>query len=62
VVSIEINGRPRVTPLGAFDDPSYARLAIDDAARYQGGDPFPHIVLDDFANVDLTRSLSAAFV
>jgi hypothetical protein len=53
---------PGVTPLGAFDDPSYARLAIDDAARYQGGDPFPHIVLDDFANVDLTRSLSAAFV
>jgi hypothetical protein len=24
-------------------------------------DPFPHIVLDDFINVDLARSLAAAF-
>jgi hypothetical protein len=62
VVSIEMNGRPRVSPLRAFDDPSYARLAIDNAARYQEGDPFPHIVLDDFVNVDLARSLSAALV
>jgi len=61
VVSIEIDGRPRVTPLGTFDDPSYARLAIDNAARYQEADPFPHIVLDDFINVDLALSLSAAF-
>jgi hypothetical protein len=60
-VKMETDGQPRVTPLALFDNPRYARLAIDNAARYQGADPFPHIVLDDFIDVDLARSLSAAF-
>ena len=53
--------RPTSTVEGVFDDSTYARIAVDNAVRYQGADPFPHIVLDDFLPADLARSLSAAF-
>jgi hypothetical protein len=49
------------SPTGVFDDPRYAAMAVEHAARYQGADPFPHIMLDDFLPDGLARSLSAAF-
>lgn len=48
-------------PLGVFDDPRFARLAVDSTERYRAAAPFPHIVLDDFLPESLARSLSAAF-
>ncbi|RYZ67578.1 MAG: 2OG-Fe(II) oxygenase [Proteobacteria bacterium] len=48
-------------PFGVFDDARYARLAVEQAPRYQSAGPFPHIVLDDFLPVPLARSLAAAF-
>jgi hypothetical protein len=50
-----------VDPLGIFDGPAYAKLAIGAAERYRTADPFPHIVLDNFLPEPLARSLSAAF-
>jgi Rps23 Pro-64 3,4-dihydroxylase Tpa1-like proline 4-hydroxylase len=48
-------------PLGVFDDPRYARQALDLAPTYQAADPFPHIVIDDFLPDALARQLSATF-
>ena len=48
-------------PLGVFDDPRFARLAVDSTQRYRAAAPFPHIVLDNFLPESLARSLSAAF-
>lgn len=48
-------------PIGLFDDPRYAALAVERAAAYQSADPFPHGVYDDFLPAELARSLSAAF-
>ena len=60
-MTIDTPGRQVVSPLGVFDAPAYAQLALDNAARYQSAEPFPHIVLDDFVPAELARSLSAAF-
>ena len=51
----------RTSPLGLFDDPRHARLAVERAGEYQTAQPFPHIVLDDFIDEPLARQLSAAF-
>ena len=40
-------------PLGVFDDPSYAALALANADAYQAAEPFPHGVYDDFLPHDL---------
>lgn len=50
-----------VVALGTFDDSKYARLATENAERYQNADPFPHIFFDDFVDQDLTRALGLAF-
>lgn len=50
-----------ISPTGAFDDPRYARIALDHAERYQHATPYPHIVLDDFLPRDLAHELAAAF-
>ena len=50
-----------VTPLGTFDDPRYARLALDRSADYQSAEPFPHVVLDEFLAPELALALSRAF-
>jgi len=52
---------PSVSSLGVFDDPAYARLALDKAKQYQSAAPFPNIVLDNFLPVPLARNLAAAF-
>ena len=50
-----------VDPLGVFDDPRFAELAVQRAEAYGSADPFPHGVYDDFLPDDLARALSANF-
>jgi hypothetical protein len=49
------------SPLGTFDDPQYAALALARAEGYQSAEPFPHAVFDDFLPEGLGQTLSAAF-
>ena len=55
------NNTTQPSVLGVFDDPRYARLALDRASAYRSAEPFPHTVIDDFIPHDLGRELSAAF-
>jgi hypothetical protein len=50
-----------IEPLGTFDEPGYAALALARAGAYQSAEPFPHAVLDDFLPEGLAHALSAAF-
>jgi hypothetical protein len=36
-------GEARLSPLGVFDDPRYAQMAVERANDYQGAAPFPNI-------------------
>jgi hypothetical protein len=47
--------------LGTFDDPRYARIAVEGAAAYKSATPFPHGVYDDFLPEPLARRLAAEF-
>jgi Rps23 Pro-64 3,4-dihydroxylase Tpa1-like proline 4-hydroxylase len=47
--------------MGLFDDPRYARIAIDRGDEYRGATPFPHIAIDDFLPIDVARHLASAF-
>ena len=60
-MSVVSNVKSDVSALGVFDDPSYARLAVDQAAAYQSASPFPHGVYDNFLPEALARKLSDAF-
>lgn len=50
-----------IDPSFVFDDPTYARIALDRAADYKNAAPFPHIVLDDFIDPKIAHSLAEAF-
>jgi len=50
-----------VSPLGVFDDPAYARLALERAEGYRNAQPFPHAVLDNILPESLARRLSETF-
>jgi 2-oxoglutarate-Fe(II)-dependent oxygenase superfamily protein len=50
-----------LSPLGTFDDPRYAALALETAPSYQSAVPFPHAVFDDFLPDALAHELSQAF-
>lgn len=50
-----------INPLGAFDDPRFAGMAVKHAETYRTADPYPHIVLDNFLDEDLADALAAAF-
>lgn len=56
-----IGEQPSADPLGVFDDPAYAALALANAADYQAAEPFPHGVYDDFLPPDLAMDLSRSF-
>jgi hypothetical protein len=56
-----VSGAADGTPLGTFDDPRFARLALDRSAEYRSAAPFPHIALDDFLDRALATELSRAF-
>ncbi len=60
-MSIDVSHVSQTAVQGVFDDPRYARLALDRAAEYQSAPPFPNIALDDFLPEALARELSAAF-
>ncbi len=49
------------SPLGVFDDPRYAALALARADEYRAAAPFPHAVFDDFLPIELAHDLSASF-
>ena len=48
-------------PLGTFDDPSFATLALAATERYLNMAPFPHAVFDDFLPAELAGRLSSEF-
>jgi hypothetical protein len=50
-----------IEPLGVFDDPRYAQLAVASAPHYRTAPPFPNIVLDNFLPPALAHRLSEAF-
>lgn len=50
-----------VLPVGIFDDPRFAKLALDHAAKYRGADPFPHTVFDRFLDEKIAVALEEAF-
>ncbi len=52
---------PGSDPLGVFDDPRYAQIAVERAKEYQGAAPFPNICIDNFLPEAMARELSAAF-
>lgn len=54
-------GAAAPSPLGVFDDPRYAEIAVQRASEYQNAAPFPNITIDNFLPVDMARALSAAF-
>jgi Rps23 Pro-64 3,4-dihydroxylase Tpa1-like proline 4-hydroxylase len=49
------------SPIGVFDDPRYAELAVSLRDRYRCAEPFPHIVIDDFLPEGIARSVANAF-
>ena len=51
----------RSNPLGVFDDPRYAQIAVGRANEYRTAAPFPNICIDDFLPEDVARAVSAAF-
>jgi len=50
-----------LSPLGVFDNPRYAQIAVERASEYQGAAPFPNICIDDFLPEDIAHALSASF-
>ena len=48
-------------PTGILDNLKYATLALANRNQYSHAEPFPHIVLDNFLDEDLVKSLSKVF-
>ena len=53
-------GVKSANPVGVFDDPRYAKIALENASRYQNAAPYPHCALDNFLPEDLAYALAAA--
>jgi hypothetical protein len=50
-----------VLPLGIFDDPKFAKLAVENSQKYRSADPFPHIFFDGFLDEKLAIAIENAF-
>jgi Rps23 Pro-64 3,4-dihydroxylase Tpa1-like proline 4-hydroxylase len=50
-----------VAPLGMFDDPRYARLALHHAEEWRTARPFSHVVIDDFLDHDIAAAVERDF-
>jgi len=50
-----------IQPMGTFDDPRYAKLALESAGTYQSAEPFPHIAFPDFLPASLAQAVADAF-
>lgn len=48
-------------PLGVFDAPRFAKLAVENSDKYKTADPFPHISFDDFLDPKITAAVANAF-
>jgi hypothetical protein len=57
----EVSLTTDVTPLGTFDDPRFARLALQHAPEWKTAEPFPHVVIDNFLNEDVARAVERDF-
>lgn len=44
-----------------FDDPHYARLALQVKERFRNADPYPHVVLDDFLPLAVADVLASSY-
>ena len=51
----------QVPVLGTFDNPRFAHLALEYAARWQTAEPFAHAVIDDFLDERMARALEREF-
>lgn len=49
------------TPVGVFDDPHYAALALSLRDAYRDAEPYPHVVIDDFLPDPVAQCVSRAF-
>lgn len=47
-----------LNPTGIFDDPKYAKLAVDNSENYKTADPFPHIAFDNFIDPQIIHQLA----
>lgn len=50
-----------VSPLGMFDNPRYARLALEYASRWQSAEPFPHVIIDGFLDEGIAAAVEREF-
>ncbi|MGH2652346.1 MAG: hypothetical protein ACRDHK_14180, partial [Actinomycetota bacterium] len=46
---------------GMFDDPRFAKLALEHAPRWQSAEPFPHVVIDHFLDERIAAELERQF-
>lgn len=44
-----------------FDNPRYAKLALEHAPLWQSAEPFPHVVIDNFLDEQIARALEREF-
>jgi 2OG-Fe(II) oxygenase superfamily len=47
--------------LGMFDDPRFAKMAVEHAPVYQSAEPFPHVVIDDFLDRSMAGAIERGF-
>jgi hypothetical protein len=47
--------------LGMFDDPRYAKLALEHAPDWQAAEPFPHVVIDNFLDQRVAATFEGSF-
>jgi Rps23 Pro-64 3,4-dihydroxylase Tpa1-like proline 4-hydroxylase len=50
-----------VTPLGMFDNPRFAKLALEHAEAWRTARPFPHVVIDNFLDEDIAAAVERDF-
>jgi len=50
-----------VPSVGIFDDPRFAKLAVENSEKYRSADPFPHIVIDNFLDAAFAADLEKSF-
>ncbi len=47
--------------ISLFDDPKYAKTAVDNSSIYRANEPFSHISIDDFLPADIAHTLYQDF-
>jgi len=49
-----------MTPLGVFDNPWFAKLAVEHSQKYRWAKPFPHAAFDNFIDPRIARAVAQA--